>query len=755
MKAIRFIFAVILLGIVTTLGFYLYQKQKNQYTYASFQQQGNTVLFINVDRLLRQLKNKNNLALTWSNPKIESGIRNLLASNVQEISQLVGKSCLITENETEFTIVFQKWLDWTAITRFLENNLNVTANFTENSLTINGETYRTEVIGKFTTVSTSPLQPKVNAIPYIPGNVDYLTITDSTYTKYVHSKGHVFKVWTRPESPVRGRPIIHRSFTEKVPLDFDEVVLYGSKRFQEDRLTFFTEMPSENLAWVGEGLMLIKKDSFQIMIGEQNEGRDLKLMLEEQTIKAQGDSGQINYLNIINYQIMPFKTTFGWEKGIAELTQPLRYYTELENFNVMANSIAAMRWYLSEIQTDNLFLKEQNLANIYVQSLPLKTHKITMTKPTKDDNNIRFQSETWRRKNEVTSTLTTINKSGAPVDEETAFEFAIDFKPEYIQLIEKNGDILITGVRTIACYDAKGNQKWRYSSAHDIKQVPQLIDLENNGKRETAIFNTKGMIVLDNSGKPIPALTLQNESNFKKGICLNYDNNYNYRFLLVNGNKIDYFDEQGKRVDGWQFTASKAEIVSVLHYTQIQRKDYISFKDAQNNQYILNRRGENRFNKMHQFKLPSESSFLSGTNEGHMRKVGYKNQYIYSYFVRDGYADSVKLDKRVNPWEVNWIQHEGVPILVVEEASRVLLFNAFGYLETELLKPEGVGQFLGVVEQDDFNYVFFNKSQNSLYLLNSGGKLRLKTNQTDELYGISKERFCTYDGNQIKVHTLN
>src|SRR5690606_4308778 len=112
-------------------------------------------------------------------------------------------------------------------------------------------------------------------------------------------------------------------------------------------------------------------------------------------------------------------------------------------------------------------------------------------------------------------------------------------------------------------------------------------------------------------------------------------------------------------------------------------------------------------------KLKNESNFITGKNEADLHKLGYDNQYIYMHYLKDGTTDSIKLDKRVNGVGERWIMLDR-PLLLVEEPTRVLVFNTFGYVEEEILKPQGATTFIGIETNQDVKFVFFNNSNNSL-----------------------------------------
>ena len=95
------------------------------------------------------------------------------------------------------------------------------------------------------------------------------------------------------------------------------------------------------------------------------------------------------------------------------------------------------------------------------------------------------------------------------------------------------------------------------------------------------------------------------------------------------------------------------------------------------------------------------------------------------------------------------------PTLLIEEPNRIVLFNEFGYLKQEILKPQEAQVFLGIEGTREIHYVFYNNSNNSLYLLNRDGKIVL-SNLTNckEVYGIDRTTFYTFNGQNIKAHKI-
>src|SRR5690606_3653358 len=146
----------------------------------------------------------------------------------------------------------------------------------------------------------------------------------------------------------KGLPLLHSNFFSYVPSAFDELQFYGSSRMSSDYSCFFSQPDETSFDWVDKGLVIVKQDSVCLMIAPKNLEQDLRLVLEEQTLQNKNDSVQISYFNIGPFEIMPFRSNFNWSSSIPGISDNFRYYTILDNYNVLTNSIPAMRWYLGE-----------------------------------------------------------------------------------------------------------------------------------------------------------------------------------------------------------------------------------------------------------------------------------------------------------------------------------------------------------------------------------------------------------------------
>ena len=746
-------------GIFLFLAYYLYQQQVNKYSFLSFKLENPEVSIVipDLDRLLKKIEDANEIESIEINNFVENGMNALISNKNISYDSYFGKKCFISFNQSDLTIAFKSnTISLKEISNLITTKLGGVSTYTDNGISINNKEYHFSQFGAYSVFSTIQIKPVFETNSFIESNADYYMFKKGDFfERYILANNKQFKVWNEEAEPVRGEPIKHSSFIQKIPQSFTEVYFYGSQRMDEDKNTFFLQPNEEAFSWVDNGLMILKKDSFELMIASQNTQRNLDLLLEEQTLNAVGDSVQINYLSVKNFKIMPFTSTYNWQNSIPELKKELNYYTEFENFNVLANSLEAMHWYLSEIQTGNLVEGNEKIMRHYSLSTPLKCHYVALTNT---GNEIKFETHTWISKTKRTKTVTTVllNET-VEAGNSAGLEFSVLIKPDFILPFSQNGEqnILTSNAKSIAVYNAEGNLTWKIELANKLLLKPQLIDLEKDGIFEFVLFTENEFLVLNSNGVKIQGLSQTINQAIIGGLCVNYDNKYDYRFFIVTKTGVICLNEKGAVVEGWQFTNTATPLSGEAYYTQINGTDFLTFKAENKQVFVLNRKGENKFGSEIVSKLSNESEFVIGKNESLIHKLGYANQYIYNRFLKDNYTDSVKLDIRVNAISANWVLIEQ-PILVIEEPNRILLVNKFGYVEQEILKPQMATKFLGVLASAEIYYVFFNNANNSLYLLNKNGKLVLSNlaNNT-QVFGISTTSFYTFDGQKIKEHKLN
>ncbi len=758
MKIVRIIAIVLLTSLFSALAFILYEKQSQRFTYRSFElpNQSSSLLITDLDRFLKRVDTPYQFQEIQVNTSLSSGFEKLWENQASPYNDLLGSSCFVSLSPTDFSLVFKnQFLTLNEIVEELKLRFEIDAVLNDDRLLLNQTECYMRQYGLFTHISSIDFLPRFVTHIEPQTNADYIVFNDSVnYTRTIIAYHQVYKIWNDTGSTVKGTAIEHAVLLTKIPARFEQATFYGSSRFTDDKSAFFKTPREEAYSWIEGGIVVFKKGEFELLIAPQNDQRDLRLILEEQTITAKVDTLPIAYTTVKNFEIMPFESNFNWSLEIPALSQKLTHYTEFENVNVMGNSLEAIQWYLAEIQTGNLLYQNEQMMAAYLRSTPLKAHIIELAF---DGDSLISENITWLEKDKRIHAKTGLSIHGNTLnstDKGNAIE--APFEPLYIiPLKEKGtGEILIASNQKLALIGADGNISWQVDLSSPLLFAPEFIDLENDGKVEVALFMQQGFAVYSLEGNKIPNLALNMYETLKGGMCVNYDNAFDYRFFLVFDKRVACYNEMGKEVTGWNFSTIQAPLTGSAFYTQINGIDFLTFKDVNSKVHLLNRRGENRFGPTTSTKLPNESDFVIGKNEELVHKLGYANQYIYTRFLKDGYTDSLKLDLNVNTVSARWVNGDA-PVLVIEEPARILIFNTSGYLEQEILKPEDANRFISVDFNVTFRYVFFNNSNNSLYLLNQEGRLLLMSQTIQPtVFGLNETHLYTFDGQKINEQKI-
>ena len=129
--------------------------------------------------------------------------------------------------------------------------------------------------------------------------------------------------------------------------------------------------------------------------------------------------------------------------------------------------------------------------------------------------------------------------------------------------------------------------------------------------------------------------------------------------------------------------------------------------------------------------------------------MGYQNQYIYNYYVQSGIKDSVKIDRGIAPTSVRWIAHSTSPKLILEEGNRIFVLDQFGYVQNELLKPQGANELLGLHNESNDVFTFYDADKGLIYFLNAAGKI------IDFTAIDNPESYCVIDSKAYVLHDNN
>jgi hypothetical protein len=751
-------FAAAFLIIFTLSALYLYQKQKVRLNYLSFAVEHPSASFIvpDIDRLVDKFNAVDDFEMEGWPEELASGLNDVFEHKEFSFNREIAKDCFISFNDQDYVVVFNTTSSVKTILDVVNAEFDTDFNLNGKTVSLGEIQLRAEHFGNYLAFSTNILNPSDDIITMEYGNSDYVVFNGKggKGVRHILSEKYHFRLWEDSADVLFGRPVTHAAYFDAAPSTFDKLVFYGSNRIVEDASILFNEPNAESFDWLNDGLIYVRKDSFELLLAVQGEIRDLNLMLEEQTIGS-ADTNQLAFFQVGKFKVMPFKTDFNWRSSINELQTDLSYYTEYNNFNVMSNSIPAMRWYLGQVQLGNLLGNNPQIAGIYAECLPDLAHYILMEQA---DGGYKCKSKVFEKDGMCLTTEVYSNESVEVMQGvEVVSDFSVNIVPTELQAVHEKGkrNILMNNQNQLSLYSDQGDKKWSLTLSTPLVERPQIVDFDNDGLFEYVLFQQDQIDVVNKDGKSLNGYPVKLGGNSAAGLAVNYDNKYKWRIIVNVGNTVKVFSEEGKVVEGWQFSGMQAAIKGKIYHVLTDGKDIITFKDKSDRQYVLNRRGEHRIEDPVVFGLPKETDFITGSMESSLRKMGYKDGYIYNYYILDGQRDSVKLDQSVSAIRTYWEFNNGKPLLIIEEPGRLLIVNEFGYVMSEVLKPNQTNEFVGLVGDKDYGFVFADNSQNSIYLLNNFGKMILPTAiEGSAVSIIDEDLLFTFSGINLKAYKI-
>jgi hypothetical protein len=738
---------------------FLYQKQQLKLNYLSFVIENSSHSFVvpDIDRVLNKIDNSSELEMDQLQMELKNAI-DLAATHKQfSFNREVANECFISSNSEHFILVFNTTSSLKSIVNVLSEEFQVEVAMNEAGVNINGVQYFSAHFGHFLAFSTQEINPKEQSDKLYYGNADYVVFGSDSIksTRHILSRDYHFSLWEASAISLNGKGVNHREYFEAVPADFEELVFYGSTRIQEDAELLFNEPNEESFDWLSNGLIYIRKGEWEMLLAPQGDSRDLKLMLEEQTLK-ENNSSEIAYFNIGNFKVMPFQTNFNWSASLSDLQSELAFYTEYDNFNLLSNSIPAMRWFLGQVQLGNLLGNNQLVNSTYQDCLPESAHYIRMLK----DQSGGYLCESRIYGRDEICLYSSVNSAQGQLQMdgiEVVHDFQVELVPDKLTALTEGDEnlILLNNANQLALYTVDGEKKWSLQLSSSLVEPPQIVDFENDGHFEIVLFQSNQLDVINIHGKSLNGFPSIYSGTSTAGLAVNYDNLYKYRLLVNIDKQVKVFSEDGKIVEGWMFEGMNSPLRGKIYHVITEGKDIITFKDQSEVQHVLNRKGEYRLENEINFSLPRETDFIVGSLESALRKMGYKNGYIYNYYILDGELDSVIIDQKVAPIKTFWEYNQGKPLLIIEEADRLLIVNQFGYVQSEVLKPSGNNQFVGLVGKQDYGFVFADNSQNTIYLLNNFGKMILpQAIEGSKVCIIEDNLLYSFSGISVKAYKI-
>lgn len=287
---------------------------------------------------------------------------------------------------------------------------------------------------------------------------------------------------------------------------------------------------------------------------------------------------------------------------------------------------------------------------------------------------------------------------------------------------------LILQDTTFRIYQFSADQglTWSYSLNNKIKNLAQ-IDYLKNGKLQYLITTASELYLIDRLGRDVPGFPKKLSFHPHYSEIVDYDKTRNYRYLMTTGEKAAYIlDKEGSPLTDW----SPKKIGGVVnkppaHY-RIGGRDYFLLLTADNEIYLLNRKGETQPGYPIALK-----HFVSGD---YFVETGSSLATSYFYCVsKEGRVTRIALDGKPLTSEDlvrgNQSRFEVVRASSKEfyysrvDTDKIAVFNKANQLVFERQNPGSISlqPSAFVISSERVIFSFFDADQNLTYLFDQVG----------------------------------
>ncbi len=167
-----------------------------------------------------------------------------------------------------------------------------------------------------------------------------------------------------------------------------------------------------------------------------------------------------------------------------------------------------------------------------------------------------------------------------------------------------------------------------------------------SGNNYMAFATKDGFYIFDRNGKEAKGFPIKFKDNVTQPLSVfDYDNNSNYRFVIVQGKDVLMYDKTGKTVKGFGFNKAKSNIVQPPVHIRMGNKDYIVIAEESGKLNILSRVGKTRVSVSKNFNFTEipiaeeDNTFVVITKENTKERIS-----------QDGKVSSQKLDVGRSYW---------------------------------------------------------------------------------------------------------
>ncbi|MFD2516912.1 hypothetical protein [Salinimicrobium flavum] len=160
----------------------------------------------------------------------------------------------------------------------------------------------------------------------------------------------------------------------------------------------------------------------------------------------------------------------------------------------------------------------------------------------------------------------------------------------------KGMDVAVQDIEnTLYLISPSGKIYWKKKMDSRILGEIHSIDILKNGRYQLAFATQNQLHVIDRNGNPVKPFPHKFRDAITQPLAVfDYDNNRDYRFVIVQGKEVLMYDNKGRRVKGFKYSKATDEVVHAPKHIRLGRKDYILIPEASGKLNILSRTGQIR-----------------------------------------------------------------------------------------------------------------------------------------------------------------
>lgn len=178
----------------------------------------------------------------------------------------------------------------------------------------------------------------------------------------------------------------------------------------------------------------------------------------------------------------------------------------------------------------------------------------------------------------------------------------------------KGMDVVVQDINnTLYLISNSGKVLWQKDLDGPIQGKVQQVDLYRNGRLQLAFNTEKTFYILDRNGNEVKPFPMTFKDQITQPLAVfDYENNRNYRFLIVQNDALYMYDKNAKPVNGFVFKKAGSSIIQPPQHLRISNKDYIIVTENNGKLNILSRTGKSRIEVKESIAFGDSPVFNSG-----------------------------------------------------------------------------------------------------------------------------------------------